>query len=430
MATTGVSRLATYQQLVRQNHSDFRVHARLYTDPQIFEDEMTFIFEQTWIYVGHESEIAHPGDYKTANIGRQPVIITRSKDNEICVLLNTCRHRANALCREERGNSMNFRCPYHAWTYTNTGTLIGVSDRPRYPEGFDASDLNLLHAAKVGSYRGLIFASLSPDVPSLEEHLGEAKRFVDLWADRSVEGDPQLLLPHRYAYEGNWKFQAENSQDGYHPGITHESAFATYAHFGIGKYTGRRPIEQGGVTRELPGGHSTLEYGFDGGRGNAASLPALFEQYLGKLAERHGEERAREIVSSHHVLIFPNLMLFDELVRVVQPVSPEWAEVDSHPFALGGVPEEFNARRLYEATRQLSTTGVVSAADLEMFAANQTGLHARDMEWLVLSRGMDQETVLPTGERIGERADEVPQRAFYRRWLELMATASEQAEPW
>jgi hypothetical protein len=62
-----------------------------------------------------------------------------------------------------------------------------------------------------------------------------------------------------------------------------------------------------------------------------------------------------------------------------------------------------------------------------MFAANQTGLHARDMEWLVLSRGMDQETVRPTGERIGERADEVPQRAFYRRWLEMMATASEWA---
>jgi phenylpropionate dioxygenase-like ring-hydroxylating dioxygenase large terminal subunit len=427
MATKEMSRLATYQQLVRQDCSDFRVHSRLYTDPQIFEDEMTFIFERTWVYVGHESEIAHPGDYKTSYIGRQPVIITRGKDNEIYVLLNACRHRANALCREERGNSFNFRCPYHAWTYTNTGSLIGVSDRPRYPEAFDATDLNLLHAARVGSHRGLIFASLSADVPSLEEHLGEAKRFVDLWADRSLVGDPQLLLPHRYAYEGNWKFQVENSQDGYHAGITHESAFATYAHFGIGKYTNRRPIESGGITRDIPGGHSSLEYGFEGGRGNARSLPALSEQYLANLAKRHGEEQAREIMSSHHVLIFPNLMLFDDLVRVVQPVSLEYTEVYSHPFALGGVPDEFNARRLYEVTRQLSTTGVVNAADLEMFAANQTGVHVRDMEWLVLCRGMDQETVLPTGERVGERADEAPQRAFYRQWLQLMARASEWA---
>lgn len=425
MATKELSGAITYQQLVRQNRSDFRVHSRLYTDPQIFEDEMTLMFEKNWVYVGHASEVAHPGDYKTFNIGRQPVIITRSKGNEIHVLLNVCRHRANALCREERGNSFNFRCPYHGWTYTNTGTLIGVSDRPRYPEDFDASDLNLLHAAKVDSYRGLIFASLSPDVPSLEEHLGEIKRFVDLWADRSLVGDPQLLLPHRYAYQGNWKFQVENNQDGYHPGITHESAFSTYAHFGIGRYQGRRAIEQGGITREFPGGHSTLEYGFEGGRGSARSLPALYEQYFAKLVERHGEERAKEIVSSHHVFIFPNLSLFDDLVRVVQPVSLEWTEVYSHPFALGGVPDEFNARRLYEVTRQLSTTGLVSASDLEMFAANQTGLHARNMEWLVLCRGMDQETVLPTGERIGERADELPQRSLYRHWLQAMAKASQ-----
>ncbi|MGH8058526.1 MAG: hypothetical protein ACREOH_15020, partial [Candidatus Entotheonellia bacterium] len=68
---------------------------------------------------------------------------------------------------------------------------------------------------------------------------------------------------------------------------------------------------------------------------------------------------------------------------------------------MGGVPDECHARRLYELTRQLSTTGLVNPADLEMFTANQTGLHARNMAWLVLSRGMDQETVLPAGERIG-----------------------------
>ena len=73
-----------------------------------------------------------------------------------------------------------------------------------------------------------------------------------------------------------------------------------------------------------------------------------------------------------------------------------------------------------EVTRQLSTTGLVNPADLEMFTANQTGLHARHMAWLVLSRGMEQETVLPSGERIGRHADEVPQRAFYRHWIEAM----------
>src|SRR5262249_56167612 len=122
-----------------------------------------------------------------------------------------------------------------------------------------------------------------------------------------------------------------------------------------------------------------------------------------------GGEGAREIGGSEQVVILPRRMVCDELVGVVQPVSTEWTEVDSHPFALGGVPEEFNARRLYEATRQLSTTGVVSAADLEMFAANQTGLHAREMEWLLLSPGMSPGARLPPAARSRERADEVPQ---------------------
>jgi fatty-acyl-CoA synthase len=126
-------------------------------------------------------------------------------------------------------------------------------------------------------------------------------------------------------------------------------------------------------------------------------------------------------VSNRHLFIFPNVFLFDDLIRVIQPIALEETEIYSHPFRLGGVPDALNARRLYEVTRQLSTTGLVNPADLEMFTANQTGLHARQMAWLVLSRGMDQETVLPSGERLGGQSDEVPQRALYRHWREVMA---------
>jgi phenylpropionate dioxygenase-like ring-hydroxylating dioxygenase large terminal subunit len=65
--------------------------------------------------------------------------------------------RADAICREERGNSLNFRCPYHAWTYANTGELIGVADRPRYPAGFTTEGLGLMKAS-----RGVTGASSSP----------------------------------------------------------------------------------------------------------------------------------------------------------------------------------------------------------------------------------------------------------------------------
>ena len=73
---------------------DGAVHGKIYTDPAIFKLEMDKIFSTTWVYVGHESEIANPGDYKTTKIGSQPVIVTRSADSgQINVVLNRCRHR-------------------------------------------------------------------------------------------------------------------------------------------------------------------------------------------------------------------------------------------------------------------------------------------------------------------------------------------------
>ena len=419
MATNVKPKPARITDLVQEGPANFQVHSNVYTDPDVFEQELYDIFENGWVYVAHESEIANPGDYVTRRIGTQPVIVTRGAKNEINVLLNVCRHRANAICREQAGNSFSFRCPYHSWTYANTGELLGVADRTRYPKGF-GEGLDLLSAAKVGAYQGLIFASLSANVPDLDDHLAGIKHQIDYWADRSLEGSNTLLLPHRYSYSGNWKFQAENGVDGYHASFVHESAFDSFGKGGVFRYLSRPSIKIDGTTRGFPGGHSTLEGGYAEGRGSARSLPEMFEDYMSKLTENYGEDRARAVLSARHLFIFPNVYLFDDLVRIVQPISLEETEVYSHPFRLGGVPEEFNARRLYEVTRQLSTTGMVNPADLEMFAANQTGLHA-DMDWLQLCRGMEMEEVLPSGERVGQHSDETPQRAFYRAWQQVMS---------
>ena len=83
-----------YKALVR----DDRIHASLYTDPRIFEDELEQIFYRGWIFVGHDSEIPRPGDYVTRPIGREPVIMVRGKDGGIAVLVNRCMHRGTMLC--------------------------------------------------------------------------------------------------------------------------------------------------------------------------------------------------------------------------------------------------------------------------------------------------------------------------------------------
>ena len=64
-----------------------RVHRNVYLDQGLFEQELRRIFHTTWVYVGHDSEVASPGDYKTTVIGRQPVIVSRDEDGQVHVLL-------------------------------------------------------------------------------------------------------------------------------------------------------------------------------------------------------------------------------------------------------------------------------------------------------------------------------------------------------
>ena len=123
---------------------------------------MARIFARTWVYVGHESEVARPGDFKTTTIGRQPVVLVRQPDGTLAVLFNRCSHRASTVCLERRGSAHHFRCPYHGWTFRLDGSLIGAT----YGDGYDEDDLDgpdfaLGRIPRVGNYRGFVFASLA-----------------------------------------------------------------------------------------------------------------------------------------------------------------------------------------------------------------------------------------------------------------------------
>ncbi len=411
----------SYWEMVKEAPSDFRVRTRVYTDPQIFEDEMRYIFEKAWVYVAHESEVRHPGDYRTAAIGRQPVIVSRGQDNKIHILLNVCRHRGNAVCREERGNSNFFRCPYHGWVYRNSGELTAITDRKEYPDDFGKDIEGLIKVPRVAVHRGLIFASLSPRGESLEEYLGEVKKYIDLWADQSPTGEFKLSRPHRLSYPGNWKFQVENGVDGHHAKYVHESAFNTRQHFGKGKVRQSFAKREVGTTRGFERGHCLLER--PGLR--IQVRPDLLNEYKNSLLRNYGAERVEQILNIRHILIFPNVYLMDANIRVIQPVGINKTDVYSYFVGLDGVADEINEARFSNLQERLGTTGFIGTDDLEMFAANQSGMQASAMEWVLLSRGIHREVVHPTGEREGGSADETPLRAIYRGWARIMNGAQD-----
>ena len=131
----------------------------------------------------HESEVPQPGDYVTRQIGMQPVIVSRDDAGKVHLLLNRCTHRGNTICQSERGNSHAFRCAYHGWTFNSRGDLVGVPYAAGYGATFRKDEFPLAKVCRVGSYRGLIFASLSADGPSLEDRLGPARALLDQFVD-------------------------------------------------------------------------------------------------------------------------------------------------------------------------------------------------------------------------------------------------------
>jgi len=82
-----------------------RVHRRAYTDPDIFDLEISHIFERTWIYAGHETQVPRPGDYWQFQIGRQPMVMVRGNGDRIHVLYNRCPHRGVQVCGSRHGNA-------------------------------------------------------------------------------------------------------------------------------------------------------------------------------------------------------------------------------------------------------------------------------------------------------------------------------------
>ena len=149
----------------------YRLDRAAFTDEQLFELEMKYIFEGNWVYLAHESQIPNVNDFLTVYIGRQPVVITRSKDGKLNALANTCTHRGAVLCRLKKGNKSSFTCPFHGWTFNNKGKLLKVKDQSPdagYPPSFNCEGSHdLVKLGAFESYRGFLFGSVNPDVAPL-----------------------------------------------------------------------------------------------------------------------------------------------------------------------------------------------------------------------------------------------------------------------
>jgi phenylpropionate dioxygenase-like ring-hydroxylating dioxygenase large terminal subunit len=401
-----------------------RVHGRLYRDPDVFQRELEAIWYKVWVYVGHASEVPQPGDVVRRQIGLQPVIMVRDDDGGINVFFNRCRHRGNLVCQRERSNVEVFTCPYHGWTYARSGELL----EPTFEEGYDANlhkeDFALARLPRVDSYRGLVFASMNPAGITLDEHLGPVKEFIDLFLDLSPTGEIDLDTGvQKLSYRGNWKMLPENSLEGdYHGPFIHRVAFDLHARQTGLNMSSLYENEIPDVIRYLPGGHMVEDY-----RGATMSPPpgkpsAARLAYAEAMTKRHGEERARMLLSTTAplVFVFPNLLYLMTHIRRVQPVSVDETYVYYQPMFLKGAPDEINETRLRMHEFGFGPAGFISPDDIEIMERNQIGIQAQGNDFSFIGRGIHREKTMSDGGTSGHTMDENHLRGMWKHYAKLM----------
>lgn len=415
--------------------ADSRVHRRVYTDPAIFELEMRRIFGRAWLYVGHESQVPKPGDYVTATVARQPVIMARCADGAVRVLFNRCPHRGALVAAGRGGHVENFRCAYHGWTFRLDGALQSIPREGDYAgTGFDRACADMKLLPRAAAYRGFVFASLAADGPDLATFLGPAAANLDNMVERAPEGELEIAGGcFETLQRNNWKIYLENLHDGAHAMIVHQSSFgpakaaAAAAADPLTRFRAEvvaansQNYEQMGALEVTcyARGHSDMK-----GFRRAASEEPQYLDYVAKLELRHGKEKADAILGTqrHNAMFYPATSVHPVFMqlRVIQPLAVDLTRIDIWTLRMKGAPAWMHRRNIAFANTVHAPSSIVKADDLEIYARVQRGAAAEGEDWIDQSRGAEGPPDGPDGAR-STALSEAFIRNQYAAWREYMA---------
>lgn len=195
--------------------------ARYYIDEDVLRRERDMLLDH-WQLVGHEKQLTEPGAFLTVTLCEQDFFVLRGADDVIRAFANVCPHRGHRLV-EGQGVKARITCPYHAWTFTHTGTLMGMQ-RTKTTEAPDRAQIGLTEI-RVDMLAGFIFLNPTGNAAPLAEYApGLAAQVARHCPDMGryvIEDGP--ALGHSYTCDANWKVLIDNYLECHHCAVAHET---------------------------------------------------------------------------------------------------------------------------------------------------------------------------------------------------------------
>lgn len=230
----------------------YTIPSSWYIDPRIADLEKRAIFHRTWQMVGRMEQLSKCGEFFTADLDGEPLVIARGADGILRAFYNVCRHHAAAVVNESAGHAANFRCPYHGWTYGIDGALKGTPDFDGVCD-FDRAK-NGLVPVRVETWESFVFVNLDATAAPLHDFLGS---LVERVAPLNLRA---LHFFERRAYDlnCNWKVYVDNYLDGgYHVPHLHKglNSVLEYANYTV-ENADRFSLQSSPVKASSPGADS------------------------------------------------------------------------------------------------------------------------------------------------------------------------------
>jgi Rieske 2Fe-2S family protein len=276
---------------------------------EIFAEELQKIFATNWVLVGHQSQLAEPGDYFLAEVAGESLIVAKDQRSTIRAFYNVCRHRGARLCEEKNGHAAAIQCPYHAWTYALDGRLLGAPHMDETP-GFNKAEYPL-KPARLGLWEGFIFLNLAEASTERGGYMSLEKWFEPLGGKFSPWNLTALRSAKRIEYDvrANWKLIFENYSECYHCLGVHPELSKISPYDSAENDLTEGPF-LGGFMRIAKGKSLTIS-------GNACALGIADK-------EEEGEEAKHRVF---YYSIFPNMLLSLHpdyvMAHYITPVAPD-----------------------------------------------------------------------------------------------------------